>query len=97
MTTKENIQLEGYFISFSPDELKAVNDQLQLLDYTRDSQGLRNFLLDAMFEDAAKNGESDTERVIRKARDYVKKNPEKIRLALDTVRGLAGMIRKPRH
>lgn len=95
-------QIEGFFLSFSEDELKAVREELERLEYTPDAQGMRNYLLDAMFGERvgatnASPDENPTEEFIRKARDYVAKNPEKIQVGIDVVKGLvrmAGRLRK---
>jgi len=89
-------QIQGFFITFSEEELDDVRKALDLLGYTPDGQGMKDLLLDALYGDGNDNEESDTERFIRKSREYIKTHPETINMGISALKNLAGMFAKVR-
>jgi len=89
-------QIQGFFISFTDEELEDVKKALDLLGYTPDGEGMKELLLDALYGDGNDGQESDTERFIRKSRDYIKTHPETVNMGISALKSLAGMFAKVR-
>lgn len=83
-------QLEGFFVEFTPEEINDVREELELQGYTADCAGIKEFIMDALFDEEVE--QSDTERVINKARKFVNENPATVKFGLDTIAGLAKMV-----
>ena len=88
---EKTLQIEGFFIEFNPEEMEDVRCELERRGYTDDGQGIKDALLDFLFDDEP-DEQSDTERVISKARKFVNENPATIKFGLDTIAGLAKMV-----
>ena len=69
----------GYFLRLTPAEDKDFRLFLSDMDYTADSEGLRNFILDSIYEE-----EKEEENPILSA--FVE-NPQAIKKGLDFVAG----------
>jgi len=89
-------EIRGFFISFTDEELDDVQKALDLLGYTPDGQGMKDLLLDTLYGDEDDDGESNTERFIRKSREYIKTHPETINMGISALKNLAGMFGKLR-
>jgi hypothetical protein len=88
--------IEGFFIAFSPEEVKIVREELERQGYTPDGGGLKKLLLDIMYDDGPEEKESDTERFVRKAQNFLKENPATVKMGMSALKGIAGMIAKSR-
>lgn len=91
----EKVQLEGFFLSFSPGELKEVREELSRLGYQADSIGMKSFLLDALYGTETP-AESDTERIVRKARQFIGDRPEVIRAGVNVAYNIMEIIKNAR-
>jgi hypothetical protein len=89
-------EIRGFFISFTDEELDDVQKALDLLGYTPDGQGMKDLLLDTLYGDEDDDGKSNTERFIRKSREYIKTHPETINMGISALKNLAGMFGKLR-
>jgi hypothetical protein len=92
-------QIEGFFIAFEKEELEDVKKALDILGYTPDGEGMKDLLLDALYGDAGADDEkeSDTERFIKKSREYIKTHPETVSMGISALKSLAGMFGKSRR
>jgi hypothetical protein len=87
-------QVTGYFISFSPDEMKFINENLEDFGYPPDISGVKKWIIDTL-QDAIDDTppETATDRVIRKAEKYLIDNPHIVR---GVQAALHGIIKKRR-
>ena len=87
-------QIEGFFIEFDKNEIKELRYELERQGYTADCAGIKNFLLDSLFgeSDAEPEDNPDTERIIRKARNFIRENPAAINLGINLVSGIGKKI-----
>ena len=90
-------QIEGFFIAFEKEELEDVKKALDLLGYSPDGEGMKDLLLDALYGDGDDGKESDTERFIKKSREYIKTHPETVNMGISALKSLAGMFAKARR
>jgi hypothetical protein len=88
---QQSKQIEGFFVPFEDEELEDVKKALDLLGYTPDGLGMKDLLLDALFGDGS-DKEGDTERFIRKSREYIKTHPETVSLGITTLKNLADIF-----
>jgi hypothetical protein len=89
-------QIEGFFIEFNPDEMEDVRCELERRGYTDDGQGIKDALMDFLFDDDTPNENTDVERIINKARKFVVENPATVQFGLNAISGLARKIGKRR-
>jgi DNA recombination-dependent growth factor C len=91
-------QIEGFFLEFDEKEIKEVREELERLGYTTDCAGLKEMVMDSLFNDDYEEPESsETSQFIKKARDFIAENPATVKLGMDTIGKLAGMIGKRSH
>lgn len=93
-------QIEGFFLSFSGDEVKDVKEELIERGFTGDSEGLKAFLMEMLFADDTQeeaNEEGRTDRVINTVRGFIEENPDTVRMAMNGIAGMVGrLVKKPR-
>lgn len=87
-------QLEGFFIEFNDEEIADVREELVLQGYTADCAGIKEFVMDSLFDGPE---QSETERIIHGARKFVEDNPATVKLGLDTIAGFAKMVTRKRR
>lgn len=87
-------RIEGFFVPFSPQEFEQIKKALKIEGYEENSLGLREFLLDILLKEEVRT--DPTEEIIAKAREYVRRNPEKIHLGVSMAKTVINMI-KPRR
>jgi len=87
-------QLEGFFIEFDEEEMTELREELGRRGYTADCAGIKEAMLDSLFEepDAESEAETNTERVIKKARTFVQENPATVKFGLDLISGISKKI-----
>lgn len=89
-------RIEGFFIPFEHEELEDIKKALDLLGYKQDGEGMKELLLDALFNDGDTEREDSVERLIRKGREYIKTHPETVNMGFAVVKNLAQQIVRPR-
>jgi hypothetical protein len=97
MDEKNNVQIQGFFISFTGEECDDIRKALDVLGYKPDGSGIKELLLDALFGDGDAEEESNTERFIRKTHSYIKEHPETVKLGISALKNLTGMFGNPRR
>jgi hypothetical protein len=90
-------EIQGFFVPFENEELEDVKKTLDLLGYTPDGMGMKDLLLDALYGDMDDEKESDTERFIKKSREYLKTHPETVNMGISALKSLANMFGKSRR
>lgn len=82
-------RIDAFFLTCTPKEFKAIKGFLEENEYTPDSDGLKECLLDFMDQERQpRPGEVAGSMVA----DFVKNNPELIRAGLGGVAGIAGKV-----
>lgn len=81
-------QLEGLFLSFSPDDLADIFRELERRGYPADADGVKSFIFDELLAD--EEAETPSERFTRRAKNYVIENPDMIR---DSISAAVNMLR----
>lgn len=75
-------QITGFFLSFPENDCRLIRERLTTLEYSPDIDGLKEFLLDSLFdeeeEDLATPEQSKKDHLIRMAVDYVQEHPEQV-------------------
>jgi len=80
-------QVQGFFLSFSPEESEYIYETLEQHGYTKDIDGLKKWILESM-EAAVESPRTATDIAIEKIERYIQEHPEKI----NTYVGLCGNI-----
>jgi hypothetical protein len=96
MTEKnQSNAIEGFFLSFTPEDMEDVRRALESNGYTPDGEGMKEILLDVLFSDSVseKPRASLSEEFVEKAKRYVVENPEKVKKGIDFAIGLVKMVR----
>lgn len=77
--------IEGYFISFTPEEKNDIDSFLESEGYPADDTGVKQFILDTVYE-KEESGPDAGERLA----ELIKCNPE---LVMRTVAGARGVFK----
>jgi len=77
-------QLTGVFLSFAEDELTDLYDRLESMGYPRDGKGLREFIVQSMYEDPEPEPGEESSAPVNRLFNYVRENPDQVRLAAGT-------------
>lgn len=86
-------QIEGFFLEFTSEELDIVREELERQEYTPDGAGIKEFLMDNLFdmeEDAPPPSAAD--EIIQKAARFMQDNPATVNFGIKTVMGMMGKI-----
>jgi len=88
--------IEGVFLEFTREELQEIYEVLERFDYTPDSKGLKEYILEDMFgeDDEEPSRPDTTDGFIKKAQTFVAENPATVKLAFDTLSKIAGSFKK---
>jgi len=89
-----NQQIEGFFLEFTKEEISDIREELSRLDYTPDAKGIKEFFLDAMFNEEEEDDIPASDGVIEKAAKFVRENPEAVNIGLQTIKTLFSKGRK---
>jgi hypothetical protein len=90
-------QLEGFFLEFTRPEIEEVREELERRGYEPDGTGIKDFLMEGLFEDDDEETVSPSDEIIRKATKFVTENPATIKFGLHAVMGLVGKMGKGRR
>ena len=86
-------QIEGFFISFPEDEIAEIKAELVRRGYGDDSDGVKEFLLEELFEKDGKDPATDN--FIEQTKRFFHENPETVTMGMSILNTLAGkMIKK---
>jgi hypothetical protein len=89
-------QIEGFFLSFSPSEMKEVRVMLEDLDYTVDATGLKEFVLDMMAE-GEKEIDPAPANIGGMVKSFLDEHPETVQMGVSAAFGVLDRIRKSRR
>jgi hypothetical protein len=87
MNPKSENQIEGFFLEFSGEEIADVRKELDLRGYSPDGRGMKEILMDILFSDPPEK-ENETERFVRKTRDFLKEHPETLTVGVNLAKNL---------
>lgn len=94
------VKIDGYYLTFSPDEIRGVNSFLRDNGYPQDGKGLHKLILDVIQEADPNAGlnEADnrSENLTSIIEEYVRNNPEQVRRVINGGKFFFDIIKKGR-
>lgn len=87
MTEKNPLQIEGFFLEFSGEEIKDVRHALEIRGYSADGQGMKELLLDVLYGDAG-DEKGAVDNLVNRTQDFLRNNPETVAMGMNLAMGL---------
>jgi len=94
---KNDGQIPGYFLSFTPEEKRAIDEMLLDEGYEPGIGGIKKLLLDFCEPGESVEMDGPVDRVLDRVENYVRSNPDTIKKAVDLGTELFISLRKKRR
>lgn len=79
-------KIDGYYLAFTPEELRKINDALIEDGYSADGAGLKAWILEGVEactpEGAEKSGKETPNEFTERLQEYIRRNPDQLRRVL---------------